>query len=150
MVLLRTTSCSCCVCVFRFQWKRCPVDASVCGVDPWIGRHLLGVGIEGRRGAWKVEERGTLVHGCLACAVGPSGISVLVRHPRLKKRFARFASVRLLSSRVRHRVCGCTEAYLLNVFVRRVVMPLNISLGTDTQREMAALRAMLRAGQLRR
>ena len=29
-------------------------------------------------------------------------------------------------------------------------MPLNISLGTDTQREMAALRAMLRAGQLRR
>ena len=108
------------------------------------------MGIEGRRGAWKVEERGTLVHGCLACAVGPSGISVLIRHTRFKKWFARFASVRLLSSRVRHRVFGCTEAYLLNVLVRSVVMSLSISLGTDTQREMTALRPMLRAGQRQR
>jgi hypothetical protein len=29
-------------------------------------------------------------------------------------------------------------------------MPLNVSLGTDTQRETAALRPMLHAGQLRR
>jgi hypothetical protein len=41
-------------------------------------------------------------------------------------------------------------AYLLNVLVRSVVMSLSISLGTDTQREMTALRPMLRAGQRQR